>query len=369
MKLKLLTIVIIILALLALVLPRLYKPRNKNVGTKNAHIQISPSPEIIDNSINVSLFIPYWQIPKANNEIYFPDIEFISMFQLVNYFAIKPGSDGVNKSDNGYLQLTKFSTLSAALKTDSNLVLAMTNTNQNLLILNDQKKIIKLIEEVIVLTDKYQFNGILVDLELSTLNNKKITGQVTEFFRIFNETVADRDIKLGLIVYGDVFYRLRPYDLNKINPYIDTIYLMAYDLHKTLGTPGPNFPLNGKEKFGTDLATTVDTITKLIDVNKVYVIFGLYGYDWLVDSEKRPIRAAKALPLNNIKANFIDKCVWKNCVISRDPQATENEINYVDDNGELHIVWYEDEQSVNKKIKYLKSLGIDNFSYWVWGYY
>ena len=145
MKLKLLTIVIIILALLALVLPRLYKPRNKNVGTKNAHIQISPSPEIIDNSINVSLFIPYWQIPKANNEIYFPDIEFISMFQLVNYFAIKPGSDGVNKSDNGYLQLTKFSTLSAALKTDSNLVLAMTNTNQNLLILNYQKKIIKLI--------------------------------------------------------------------------------------------------------------------------------------------------------------------------------------------------------------------------------
>src|SRR3989338_2268698 len=144
---------------------------------------------------------------------------------------------------------------------------------------------------------------------------------------------------------------------------------MAYDLHKTLGTPGPNFPLNGKEKFGTDLATTVDTITKLIDVNKVYVIFGLYGYDWLVDSEKKPIRAAKPAPLKHIKANFIDKCVWKNCVISRDPQATENEINYVDDNGELHIVWYEDEQSVNKKIKYLKSLGIDNFSYWVWGYY
>ena len=120
---------------------------------------------------------------------------------------------------------------------------------------------------------------------------------------------------------------------------------MAYDFHKSIGEPGPNFP---SEYF--------DEFINKIPSNKLTIIFGMYGYDWIVDDKDRPIKPAQSLTLNQIKSKHSNYCNEERC-------------EFVDENKRRHIIWYENEESVSKKIKYLKSRGVGSFAYWAAGYF
>ena len=85
----------------------------------------------------------------------------------------------------------------------------------------------------------------------------------------------------------------------------------------------------------------------------------MYGYDWTLGSQGKPLKAAKAVPLNQID----------NTGAFVDPASKEKHIRYVDDEGYDHILWYEDKESVKVKIEYLKKQGIGSVGYWVWGYF
>jgi len=102
----------------------------------------------------------------------------------------------------------------------------------------------------------------------------------------------------------------------------------------------------------------------------------MYGYDWSVDEKKRPIKPARALTLSELRKNFIEKCEWKDCIVKRDDTSAEMEVNYVESvkSGDeyvmnLHIVWFEDEESVRRKTEYLNSKGIGSIAYWAYGYF
>ena len=66
---------------------------------------------------------------------------------------------------------------------------------------------------------------------------------------------------------------------------------------------------------------------------------------------------------------FIDKCGFKECNLTRDPKTSEAYIKYIDDSGERHIVWFEDEQSINKKKEFLRTKGIVETAAWAYSYY
>jgi spore germination protein YaaH len=102
----------------------------------------------------------------------------------------------------------------------------------------------------------------------------------------------------------------------------------------------------------------------------------MYGYEWTVDEKKRPIAPAKSLSLNEIRKKYLDSCEWQDCIIKRDELSEETEINFVQSEIQndfaylyYHIVWFEDETSVKKKIDYLKTKGINSFAYWAYTYY
>jgi spore germination protein YaaH len=132
----------------------------------------------------------------------------------------------------------------------------------------------------------------------------------------------------------------------------------------------------------------IDDFLRFVPAEKLTVIFGMYGYDWRVDEKKRPITSAKALTLAEIKNKFLNnendeeqkfKCRLKNCIIRRDSLAKEMEINYTisaeepDAEGiyriDYHIVWYEDEESVATKMKFLEEKGIGSIAYWAYKYF
>jgi spore germination protein len=99
------------------------------------------------------------------------------------------------------------------------------------------------------------------------------------------------------------------------------------------------------------------------------VIFGLFGYDWTVDSQGNAIGQAQALTDLQIQHKFLDNCSFKDCQITRDPTSSETVIHYTDESGQKHVVWFDDSQSVATKEQYLKKRGIGNFAFWANSYF
>ena len=309
---------------------------------------------------HASLFIPYWaiadQLPKDRQYD-----EFI-------YFGIAPMLEGVDRKEVGFSRVDDFfGMIPQGSKTL--LTIRMTDTQRNLLILKNPKSQERIIEDSIVFAKDNHFDGIVLDLEIAAIPFDSLIKQVDTFTKLLYAKTKKNNLSLSLALYGDTFYRLRPFEVKTLVKNTDRVFIMAYDLHKSRGNPGPNFPLRGEDVYGYDLTKMADDFLKFIPVNKATVIFGMFGYDWIVDGRDKSTEVARPLTDLEINDKFLTACLYRNCVVKRDSQSSETQIRYTDDEGRNHIVWFEDTQSVSVKRKYLEERGISSFSFWASSYF
>jgi spore germination protein len=91
----------------------------------------------------------------------------------------------------------------------------------------------------------------------------------------------------------------------------------------------------------------------------------MYGYDWTLNAQGTPLKRASALSLNQInKMEELNSDMKTTALPSR-----EKKKEYRDAEGQKHVIWYEDEDSVTVKEEYLMQQGIGSISYWVYGYF
>ncbi len=315
----------------------------------------SPAANIQEST---SIFVPYWADMKSLD---------VASFDRVAYFGIVPTVQGISTSEAGYKNVASFAK-QLPEKKEALLTLRMTDTNAAFSILQNKKSWVAIAKESIEIAKKNNFTGILLDLELSAGPFDTVVADVSSFVSILSQEIKSEDLSFAITLYGDTFYRKRPYDVVYLTQIVDEVMIMGYDLHKARGETGPNFPLRGKQKYGYDLETLLGDLSG-VPAGKITYIFGMYGYDWLVDEKKRPVRPAKAISYTDIKKSFIDTCEWKSCTVLRDSLSAETEVNYIDDNLGYHILWFEDPASVEEKKKLLKRKGIGNTAYWVYGYF
>ena len=313
-----------------------------------------------------AIFVPYWADFKKKRKLDNKD-------RLI-YFGIAINRKGINRQDLGFRRLDKFKKISRG--ENQWLALRMTDDETNQAILEDRDNWSKIDNQVINFARENSFQGLVLDLEPKGIAFDETIATVNAFILSFHRLAKQKSLPLAVLVYGDLFFRRRPFNLKNVAANSEEVMVMAYDLHKSRGEPGPNFPLYGREKYGYDLEEMAADFLRFVPANKLTVVFGIYGYDWAVDEKKRPLKRAQVKTLNEIKKEFLKSCQWQNCVIKRDPLSQETEINYVqskvvDDYGYLypHIVWFEDEKSVAAKKKFLKTKKISSFAYWAWGYY
>ena len=317
------------------------------------------------------VFVPYWQITDyarlpARQEL---------QGTIPIYFGVSAGRNGVDKDEEGYGQMSNFKIQISNKEQNSNesiFTVRMLNAEENLAVLDSEESQEKIIQDSIAIAQENSFGGILLDLEFGGILpiDENLPKKINSFVKKFNQQSTINNQQLFIAVYGDTFYRQRPFDIKTIAENSDGIFIMAYDFHKSRGEPGPNFPLSGKDTYGYDFETMIRDFEAKVEPEKITVLFGMYGYDWVVDEKKRPIKPAEALSLNEIRKNYIESCSKTNCVQFRDKKGSaESEVNYVDEQSRLHIIWYEDERSVEKKKKLLEQKGIGSIGYWAWGYY
>ncbi len=320
-----------------------------------------PSVTPIKKKLNAEklLFVPYWSFDNEKIGS--------SGFDKLIYFGISVDKNGINKNDIGYLKVGEFSKLADEKKRF--LTLRMLDSDINFSVLKNKSLQQKVINESLDIARNNSFNGIVLDFEISALPFDSVVKQVDDFVGLFNKGAKNKNLKFYVLLYGDTFYRVRPYDVENIAKNSDGILLMAYDFHKARGDPGPNFPLDGKEKYGYDFKTMVNDFEKVVSIDKLSVIFGLFGYNWPIDEKMKSKGNADILSLNDIKKQFLNNCIYKNCVVRRDKESSENNITYMDEENILHTVWFEDNLSISEKQKYLLEKGIRSIGFWAYSYF
>lgn len=318
-------------------------------------------PQVNSQKTQKLIFVPYWQMTNPDEVR-----AGVESYDRIVYFGVSATEEGVDKSEPGYVNLDIFSEIVGGKK--AYLTLRMINPDINASVLENERSWPYIMQDTIDIASTYGFEGVVLDLEyVSIFNHDTVQAQITRFMKQFVDRAHKANLSFAITLYGDVYYRRRPYDVGSISQTVDEIMVMGYDFHKRTGTSGPNFPLADRAQFGYDMQTLAQDLGQA--KTKVTMLFGMYGYDWVVDAQKRPIKAATAMTLVQIKNEYVANCEKLNCVFRRDPKAAENEINFVDSDAQYHIIWYEDEESVEKKKEYLKLQGISSFGYWAYGYF
>ncbi len=321
---------------------------------------ISPDETLKSRDVKTSLFVPYWSLP--DNPQSFSD------YTELLYFGVASGKDGINTNESGFLGLADF-VAGVPVATEKLLVLRMLDSKENFEILKDHKKQTKIINETIHIAKEHGFSGIVLDLELSALPFDSLIKQINYFNNSFYNSSRSKDLEYRITVYGDTYYRIRPFDIKTLAHSSDGIMVMAYDFHKSGGNPGPNFPLKGKDKYGYSYEELIDKLLTEVPVNKIGVIFGLYGYDWHVDEKNIAQSLGRPMSYLEIKNSILPDCQILSCKVFKDPLSAETQITYISTDGDKHIIWFEDMESVSKKQEYLKSKGIRAFSLWAHSYF
>jgi len=318
-----------------------------------------PTAAIVQES-SKSLFVPYWSFTTK-------DID-TADFDSVIYFGVSANTKGIDTTESGYTKLAQFNrSVPADMK--KLLTVRMINSAINSKVLDDKKLQGKIIQEAIVIAKEHGFSGIVFDFEINALAFPSVVENITQFYKTFYTQSKKNNLSFHITLYGDTVYRARPYNVEEISHYADKILIMTYDYHKSRGNPGPNFPLSGKDTYGYDIDSMLTDFSKDVSMEKLVIVFGLFGYDWEVDGKKESVTNGVPLSFLEIKRNFVDTCSEKDCQVRKDPLSGETKITYTDADGKPHIVWFEDETSVEKKKEFLASKGINATSIWAYSYY
>jgi spore germination protein YaaH len=319
----------------------------------------TPTPDVSNVKETNSLFVPYWSMKS--------DATDSAKYDRYIYFGVVPTKEGINQKEEGALALNTFVDLVPDTK-ERLLTIRMIDNKNNFAILDDETAQKKAIKDAIALAKSKGFDGIVLDLEVSAIPFDSLVKQITTFNTKFAKQTKQSGLSYSITLYGDAFYRTRPFDVKALTKEADHVLIMAYDLSKARGDPGPNFPLHGRKTYGYDLEKMIDDYLQVVPSKKITVIFGLFGYDWVVNSQGNAVQQGKSLSTREIETKYVDACVSKNCLVTRDSDATETEIHYGDRSGN-HIIWYEDMVSVDAKKEFLKQRGITSFSFWAYSYF
>lgn len=319
---------------------------------KQQTINKTISPTSIVSTLSRGIFVPYWSSIEDTPE---------GKYDTYYYFGVQPTTQGTLENESGLQNIRLVKNIPEKRR---KLVLRMLDSTITEVLLDEKQAQKELVSQLVTTLNTHSFSGIVLDIEVPFTLNPEKKDKITKFVQVMCTAINSDYKTCSLLIYGDSFYRNRPYDIKKLASIVDTVLVMAYDFHKAGGEPGPNFPFSEKQKYGYDFKQMISDFSADVPKEKIEVVFGMYGYDWTLNEQGAPLKTATAILVNSIQSK-IESSKFK--VVSN--EVKEKKIEYVDENGKKHIIWYEDEESAAIKTKYLQQQGIGQISFWAQSYF
>lgn len=305
-----------------------------------------------------SVFVPYWASMDADDR---------DEYDRYIYFGVTANERGINTDDPGYKALSSF--IPFAEGKEKWLTVRMLDHDVNTEVLGNSSTWVNIAHDIAKTAAENGFDSVVLDLEVGLISFHIAPDSISGFSEAVSHEVRAQNMQYAIAIYGDASFRQRPYDVKTLAGNADEIMIMAYDFHKSFGEAGPNFPLNGVDTYNYDFTTMIGDFSEAVPAHKLSVIYGMYGYEWIVDDQGRALKTASALTVNQIEKRFLNGCSERECRIRRDEVSAETEITFKDAEGRTHVVWFEDNESVKEKQAAAEKKGIGPSVFWAYGYF
>ncbi|MDP4094097.1 MAG: glycoside hydrolase family 18 protein [Bacillota bacterium] len=136
---------------------------------------------------------------------------------------------------------------------------------------------------------------------------------------------------------------------------VDFVIIMTYEWGWSGGPPMPVAPID-------QVRAVLNYAVSVIPAKKIMMGMPLYGYDWTLPYMPHGSFAPRVSP-----QDAIGIAIKYNAEISYDMKSQSPSINYYDEKGTAHIIWFEDARSVRAKFLLASRLGLRGVSYWELG--
>jgi len=338
-------------------------------------------------------FFPYWNLKYA-------DKLHINNLTHFAYFSLSLNSDGsIQKKINsreqepGWNKLNSKNTeklLFQARLLNQKTILTITAMEPEIIsgIVNSSTNQETALSSILQIFTEKQFHGINIDFESVSSPDKITRDNFTSFIKKLKtrcQTIKP-DCEVDIDIFADSARKNRLYDLRSLAPIVDRVIVMTYDYYrKSSGQAGPIAPLRGACPLPTgfaalmsppencleqDVTTNLSEIAAIVPSSKIILGIPFYGYEWqTVTTEflsNTYLGTGALATYQRIKNVFSDTTIsslsatWSSTTLS--PY-----LSYRQD-GEIYQIHYEDPQSLELKIKLIKSANLGGLAIWALGY-
>ena len=307
---------------------------------------------IIPASIKPGILVNGYAYPTISDitlSLTLPSLTFLSIFS----YHVTATGELVALNDNRVIRAAK----------DSNTLpmLVMTNIGATgrfdsdlaHTILSNEMLQDRLISNLITLLRNKGYAGVDIDFEYVYPMDK-------DLYNAFLEKAVEKLHEEEFIVTTAVAPKVREnqtgvlyeaHDYVKHGQLADHVIIMTYEWGYTYGPPMAVAPLNQVERVIQYAVTAIPS-------KKILMGIPNYGYDWTLPYE--PGRPAKSISNTDAVALAVEKGVE----IQFDPVAKAPYFYYKDDNGSLHVVWFEDARSIQAKLELVTKYDLGGVSFW-----
>ncbi|MGG1230670.1 glycosyl hydrolase family 18 protein [Bacillus halotolerans] len=210
-------------------------------------------------------------------------------------------------------------------------------------------------DQLISLAKKHHYYGVNIDFEAV---NPKDRSAYSSFIQYVSQALKKKHIKIMVSVPAKSADDKNddwswPYDYAKIGKYADYVQVMTYDEHGIWGEPGSVASTSWIKR-------SLQFSVKKIKANKVIMGVPAYGYDW----DLKDGSSSSAKEWNDIKS-LIKKQKAKPAFNKKTGSMT---FSYTDKKKHKHVVWYENEKTIETKSRLAKQYKIAGVSVYALGH-
>ncbi|GAC1592076.1 MAG: hypothetical protein NVS3B8_05770 [Chitinophagaceae bacterium] len=203
----------------------------------------------------------------------------------------------------------------------------------------------KLINDLIHILDTNKLSGVNIDFE--DLVEKK-----NETLVQFQKELYEKLHAKGLLVTQDVVPFNEDYNFAELSNYNDYIFLMAYDQYSESTAPGSI----AEQKW---IEAAVDEAAKKIPAQKIILAAAAFGYDWTLDKNGKPTKAAPV----TYQQVLVRARSYKS-KIDFDNDTYNLRFHYTDDYGNDHQVYFTDAATTFNALRFAAEYGLSGVSLW-----
>ena len=227
-------------------------------------------------------------------------------------------------------------------------------------ILNDSSLRKQTIQNITKLVQENHYNGVTIDFENMYASDR---ANFNSFIRELSTTLRPMGVQTAVCVMAKTADApnspwIGVFDYQTLGQAADYIHVMTYDQNGPWGDPGPIAGLPWVEQV-------LKYAISHIPAEKLMLGVPAYGYDWNVTTKQGQAVPWKSIP----KLVQTTKAVPKWDEASQSPYLT-----YTEPDGSNHVVWYENNRSIQLKselvIKYnlagvfMWRLGLEDEEFW-----